>query len=78
MREAISNTAELGAVIGGPRIVDTTARAHMRQVLDEVRSGRFADALRSEEDAGYPQLEAARRTARDASIEQVRRALERE
>ena len=48
MREAISNTAELGAVLGGPRIVDDGVRARMREVLEEVRSGRFAQALGDE------------------------------
>ena len=42
MREAISNTAELGAVLGGPTVVDGEVRRKMREVLDEVRSGRFA------------------------------------
>ena len=46
MREAISNTAELGAVMGGPRIVDDGVRARMREVLAEIRAGRFAEALR--------------------------------
>jgi ketol-acid reductoisomerase len=71
MREAISNTAELGAVLGGPRVVDDHVRQKMREVLDEVRSGRFAKALRQEADAGYPQLQKAREDARSRSIEQV-------
>ena len=71
MREAISNTAELGAVLGGPRVVDEHVRQKMREVLDEVRSGRFAEALRQEADAGYPRLEKARADARSRPIEQV-------
>lgn len=71
MREAISNTAELGAVLGGPRVVDGHVRAKMREVLDEVRSGRFAEALRREADAGYPRLQKARTDARSQPIEQV-------
>jgi ketol-acid reductoisomerase len=71
MREAISNTAELGAVLGGPRVVDDHVRRKMREVLDEVRSGRFAEALRQEADAGYPRLQKAREDARSQSIEQV-------
>jgi ketol-acid reductoisomerase len=71
MREAISNTAELGAVLGGPRVVDDHVRKKMREVLDEVRSGRFAEALRQEADAGYPRLQKAREDARSRSIEQV-------
>ena len=71
MREAISNTAELGAVLGGPRVVDDHVRQKMREVLDEVRSGRFAEALLQEADAGYPRLEKARVDARSQPIEQV-------
>ena len=43
----------------------------MREVLDEVRSGRFAEALRQEADAGYPRLQKARADARNQPIEQV-------
>jgi ketol-acid reductoisomerase len=71
MREAISNTAELGAVLGGPRVVDEQVKRNMRAVLDEVRSGGFADALRQEALGGYPRLEKAREVARKAPIERV-------
>ena len=42
MREVISNTAELGALLGGTRIVDASVRERMAEVLREVREGRFA------------------------------------
>jgi ketol-acid reductoisomerase len=71
MREAISNTAELGAVLGGPAVVGPQARERMRKVLGSVRSGEFARALRSDAEAGYPKLQAARRKARSEPIEQV-------
>src|SRR4029450_2312450 len=60
MREAISNTAELGAVVGGPRIVDETIRTRMREILADVRAGKFSELLRDEEASGYPRLRAAR------------------
>ena len=71
MREAISNTAELGAVLGGPRVVDEHVKQNMRAVLDEVRSGRFAEALRQEAQDGYPKLEGARAEARKTAVENV-------
>lgn len=71
MREAISNTAELGAVLGGPAIVGLETRARMKEVLESVRSGEFARALRSEAETGYAKLKAARASARSESIEQV-------
>lgn len=71
MREAISNTAELGAVLGGPKIVDEHVRRKMAQILEDVRSGRFAQQLKAEAEAGYPLLERARRDARERTIERV-------
>ena len=76
MREAISNTAELGAVIGGPRIVDQGVRQRMREILSEVRAGKFSDMLRDEEASGYPRLREARDKARQLRVEQARKKLE--
>src|SRR5689334_8481059 len=75
MREAISNTAELGAVLGGPRIVDDSIRTRMREILAEVRAGRFAEQLRDEEKAGYPLLEKARAESRETDLEATYRRL---
>ena len=75
MREVISNTAELGATLGGTRIVDDGVRERMAEVLKEVRAGRFAEELRREETGGYPRLEKARSEARKALIEQTRKRL---
>ena len=76
MREAISNTAELGAVLGGRRIVDEAVRQRMRDILAEVRAGKFATALAREEAEGYPLLEKARAEARALGVEAARRRLE--
>ena len=75
MREAISNTAELGAVLGGPKIVDKALKARMAKILAEVRAGKFAKALAKEEDAGYPLLDKARAEARASDLEATRRRL---
>jgi ketol-acid reductoisomerase len=75
MREAISNTAELGAVLGGTRIVDPSVRQRMAEVLREVREGRFADDLRDEERSGYERLERARSEARKTLLEETFRRL---
>ena len=75
MREAISNTAELGAVIGGPKIVDDGVRERMRAILADVREGRFAAALADEEASGYPRLRKARDRARTLRVEQARGSL---
>ncbi len=75
MREVISNTAELGATLGGSRIVDAGVRARMAEVLAEVRAGRFAEALQAEEASGYQRLDEARERALDSLLEQTFRRL---
>jgi ketol-acid reductoisomerase len=69
MREAISNTAELGALLGGRRIVDEGVRARMAEVLEDIRAGKFADQLKDEEASGYARLQSARADARKSLIE---------
>jgi ketol-acid reductoisomerase len=75
MREAISNTAELGALLGGRRIVDASVRQRMAEVLNDVRQGRFAAELRQEEAGGYERLEKTRAEARQTLLDQTFRSL---
>jgi ketol-acid reductoisomerase len=75
MREAISNTAELGAVTGGPRIVDDRVRREMRAILADIRNGAFAATLSDEAAAGYPLLQAARTGAAALPVERARTRL---
>jgi ketol-acid reductoisomerase len=71
MREAISNTAEFGALRGGRRIVNDDSRTEMRRILREVRSGNFVKDLVADAEAGYPRLEASRAAAARHPIEEV-------
>jgi len=75
MREAISNAAELGALLGGPRLIDDSIRDKMRDILAEIRAGRFAEELRREEASGYQRLEKARNAARQTLLERTYRRL---
>jgi ketol-acid reductoisomerase len=75
MREAISNTAELGALLGGRRIVDASIRTRMAEVLAEVRAGRFAAELKREEAEGYPRLGKARLDNQQTLLEETYRRL---
>lgn len=75
MREAISNTAEFGALEGGPRIVTEATRAEMRRILAEVRSGAFTEKLLADARAGYPRLRASRAEAASHPIEEIGRKL---
>lgn len=72
MREAISNTAELGAELGGSRLAGQAIRSEMRAILSEIREGRFAAALSTEAASDYPMLRAARDRARRSSLEAAR------
>jgi ketol-acid reductoisomerase len=76
MREAISHTAEFGALSGGPRIVTAETRAEMRRILAEVRAGKLVEALIADAKAGYPRLETSRAEAAAHPIEAVRRRLQ--
>jgi ketol-acid reductoisomerase len=75
MREAISNTAEFGALKGGTRIVTADTRTEMRRILREVRSGSFVKELIADAQAGYPRLKASRAEATSHPIEETRRKL---
>lgn len=71
MREAISNTAELGALLGGKRIVDDRVRQRMADILHEVKEGQLASALKQEQASGYQQLRSARSAATSSLATQV-------
>ena len=71
MREAISNTAEFGALKGGRRIVNEDSRTEMRRILREVRNGNFVRDLVADAEAGSPRLRASRAEAARHPIEEV-------
>ena len=75
MREAISNTAEFGALKGGSRIVTADTRTEMRRILREVRAGHFTRELIEDAEAGYPRLRASRAQAASHPIEETMRKL---
>ncbi|HEV7659524.1 MAG TPA: ketol-acid reductoisomerase [Allosphingosinicella sp.] len=75
MREAISNTAEFGALEGGTRIVTDETRAEMRRILAEVQSGAFTAKLIADAGTGYPRLTSSRAQAASHPIEAIGRKL---
>ncbi len=78
MRHAISNTAELGALEGGSRVIDSQVRATMGEILEELRGDAFALRLLAERKSGYPLLRRSREVAADAPLEQARLLLPKE
>jgi ketol-acid reductoisomerase len=71
MRYSVSNTAEYGDYVSGPRIIDEGVKARMKEVLDDIQSGRFTSQWMSECAAGQPSFKAMRRRAADHQIEEV-------
>jgi len=71
MRYSVSDTAEHGDYTGGPRIVTAETRKAMKQLLDDVRSGKYAKGWIAENEAGRPTFNKLRQADRDHQIEQV-------
>ncbi|MEE2848566.1 MAG: ketol-acid reductoisomerase [Pseudomonadota bacterium] len=67
----ISNTAEYGAYLTGPRVIGAEARQAMDQVLAEVQDGAFVRRLMADYDVGSPDLTARRKALDSRSIESV-------
>ncbi len=71
MRYSISNTAEFGDYSRGPKVIDKATRARMKEILDDIQSGRFASEWMSENAAGQPSFKAMRRREAEHPIEEV-------
>ncbi|MFZ2028687.1 MAG: ketol-acid reductoisomerase [Vitreimonas sp.] len=75
MNAAISNTAEYGEYITGPRIIDAHVRDAMRAVMADVQSGKFARDWMAEYRAGAPNLAKLREAAAAHPIEAAGRTV---
>src|SRR5205814_6164403 len=75
MRYSVSDTAEYGDYITGPRLIDEHVRKEMREVLKEIQNGSFASRWIQENQAGRPAFLAMRRVNADHQIEQVGKEL---
>src|SRR5262247_104425 len=71
MRYSVSDTAEHGDYTGGPRIVTAETKAEMRKMLEEIRSGTYAQKWIAENENGRPWFNKTRQAERDQLIEQV-------
>jgi ketol-acid reductoisomerase len=71
MRFSVSDTAEYGDYVSGPRIIDDHVRETMRQVLKEIQDGSFARRWIAESDGGRQEFERLRAQDRNHQIEQV-------
>jgi ketol-acid reductoisomerase len=71
MNYSISNTAEYGEYVSGPRVVTPATKAEMKRILDDIQSGRFVRDWMAECAAGQPSFKATRRRAGEHAIEDV-------
>ena len=71
MRYSVSDTAEHGDYTGGPKIVTDETRRAMQQILDDVRSGKYAEDWIAENEKGRPWFNETRNVERNLLIEQV-------
>jgi len=71
MNYSVSNTAEYGEYVSGPRIVTAETKAEMKRVLEDIRSGRFVRDWMLECAAGQPSFKAKRRLDAEHPIEEV-------
>jgi ketol-acid reductoisomerase len=75
MRYSVSDTAEFGDYVSGPRVIDDHVRQTMRSVLAEIQDGSFAERWLDENSNGREKFMAMRRKDADHQIEQVGREL---
>ncbi|MCL2786919.1 MAG: ketol-acid reductoisomerase [Micrococcales bacterium] len=75
MRWSVSDTAEWGDYVAGPRIIDAAVKARMGDLLTDIRSGAFAARFIADQDAGGPEFKALRAAGEAHPIEAVGREL---
>ena len=71
MNYSISNNAEYGEYVTGPKIINEESRAAMREALENIQNGAYAKRFLNEGATGYPEMTAAREANAAHGIEQV-------
>jgi len=75
MRYSISNTAEYGDYVSGPRVVGEESKKAMKEILKEIQNGKFAKDFILERKAGYVRMNAERRLTEESLLEQTGKEL---
>ena len=75
MRYSVSNTAEYGDLTRGPRVITEHSRKAMKEMLEEIRSGKFADEWMAEHAAGKPNFKALEKKGAEHPLEEVGKRL---
>ena len=71
MRYSVSNTAEYGDYMSGPKVITDETKTRMKDILADIQSGRFVKQWMLENQAGLPNFKAERRIAAEHGVEQV-------
>ncbi|WP_163529914.1 ketol-acid reductoisomerase [Halobacillus ihumii] len=75
MRYSISDTAQWGDFVSGPRVVNEETKARMKEVLNEIQSGKFAKGWILENQANRPEFNAVNARESQHQIEKVGKEL---
>ena len=71
MRYSISDTAQWGDFVSGPRVITSETKARMKDVLTDIQNGKFAKEWLLENQTNRPQFNAINRSENNHQIEKV-------
>ena len=74
-RWSVSDTAEYGDYVSGPRVIDARVKENMKAVLTDIQNGAFAKRFIEDQDAGGPEFKALREAGEIHPIEKTGREL---
>ncbi len=74
-RWSVSDTAEYGDYVSGPRVIDPSVKVRMQEVLADITSGAFAARFIADQDAGAPEFAKLRTEGEQHPIEGTGRQL---
>jgi ketol-acid reductoisomerase len=74
-RWSVSDTAEYGDYVSGPRVIDPHVKDNMRAVLADIQNGSFAKRFIDDQDAGAPEFKELRAKGEQHPIEGTGREL---
>lgn len=74
-RWSVSDTAEYGDYVSGPRVITPEVKENMKAVLKDIQDGTFAKRFIDDQDAGAPEFKALRKKGEDHPIEATGRDL---
>ena len=74
-RWSVSDTAEYGDYVSGPRVISPVVKENMKAVLADIQNGAFAERFIADQDAGAPEFTALRAKGEQHPIEATGREL---